>query len=418
MAFNPFKETGKDKSKLFDCWNKLYPMSYDKNEVDPYTKTRIILMNGAEFEANWFMHQFSRHCPDNDLRRAIAFVRRNEQQQQKRIACLKPIDESILETTISYEQLAVDLTARLAQMEKDPYVKSAMDLALLEDFDHLYRYADLLEFDSGIHAEKLVGRYTEIMPGRPTIAEHRHPNDDIRYFVDFKKADPITKLNINIITAAEQQTMNYYMNVAGFYQNDLGRQLYQEIGMIEEQHVSSYGSLLDTRCTWLEELLMHEYTECYLYYSCMQSETDARIRKIWQAHLEDELTHLQMASELLEKYEGRHWQEVFTCGGDFPELLVLGPNVEYVRNILENTVRNTAKKEDVVHLDSLPEDYEYFCYQKSVNSPISSVPSHRVIEQYIEANGMDYRFEVEPHPVEALQNREKDNTEIGRIQGK
>jgi len=121
---------------------------------------------------------------------------------------------------------------------------------------------------------------------------------------------------------------------------------------------------------------------------------------------------------LLEKYEGRHWQEVFTCGGDFPELLVLGPNVEYVRNILENTVRNSAKKEEVVPLDSLPEDYEYFSYQKSVNSPVSSVPSHKVIEQYIEANGEDYRFEVEPHPIKALQNRQKDNTEIGRIQGK
>ena len=35
------------------------------------------------------------------------------------------------------------------------------------------------------------------------------------------------------------------MNVTGFYENDLGRQLYQEIGMIEEQHVSQYESLKD-----------------------------------------------------------------------------------------------------------------------------------------------------------------------------
>lgn len=418
MAFNPFVEIGKEKTKLFDNWTKLYPISYDKNEVDPYTKTRVILMNGAEFEANWFLHQFSRHCPDNDLRREIALVRRNEQQQQKRIACIKPIEESILETTISYEQLAVDLTARLAQMEKNMHVKAAMDLALLEDFDHLYRYANLLEYDMGIHAEKLVGRYTEIMPGRPTIAEHRHPNDDIRYYTDFEKAEPITKLNINIITAAEQQTMNYYMNVAGFYQNDLGRQLYQEIGMIEEQHVSSYGSLLDTKCTWLEEWLMHEYTECYLYYSAIQSECDAKIKKIWQAHLEDELTHLQLVSGLIEKYEGRCWQEIFTNGGEFPELLVLGPNIEYVREVLANTVRNTAKKEDVVALDSLPSNYEYFDYQKSVNTPKTSVASHRIITNYIDANGMDYRFEVEEHPIECMQNREKDNTEIGRVQGK
>ena len=33
----------------------------------------------------------------------------------KKIACLKPLDETVLEHTIGYEQLAVDLTAILAQ---------------------------------------------------------------------------------------------------------------------------------------------------------------------------------------------------------------------------------------------------------------------------------------------------------------
>ena len=101
--------------------------------------TGQILMNGTEFESVWLGHQFSRHCADNDLRREIAMLRRIEQQQQKRIAALKPADESLLEHTIGYEQLAVDLTAIFAQRESDKYVKMAMDFALLEDFDHLYR---------------------------------------------------------------------------------------------------------------------------------------------------------------------------------------------------------------------------------------------------------------------------------------
>ena len=239
--FNPFEEKGAPIDSLFVNWKELYPFSYNKNEVDPYTRLRIILMNGIEYEANWFLHQFSRHCPNNDLRREIAYMRRTEQQQQKKIACLKPIDESLLETTIGYEQLAVDLTARLAQNEPDEYVKATLDFALLEDFDHLYRYADLLEFDTNMHAEDLVGRYTEIMPGRPTISHHRHPFDDVRYSINNKTADLKTKLNVEIITAAEQQTMNYYMNLGQFYQNDIGRQLYQEIAMVEEQHVSSDG---------------------------------------------------------------------------------------------------------------------------------------------------------------------------------
>ena len=324
----------------------------------------------------------------------------------------------MLETTIGYEQLAVDLTARLAQREPDARVKATLDFALLEDFDHLYRYADLLEHDTDMHAEQIVGKYTEIMPGRPTIAHHRHPFDDIRTPIDNKTADPITKLNIEIITAAEQQTMNYYMNLGQFYENDIGRQVYQEIAMVEEEHVSSYGSLMDTNCSWLECMLMHEYVECYLYYSCMEDENDAKVKALWAEYLDQELTHLHMTADLLKKYEKKDWQEVFTCGGDFPELLTLGPNVDYVRDILANTVRNTTKREKVVPLDSLPDDATFFEYQKQVNKSIKGVPSHAVIMQEIEKLGTDYRFQVDEHPIKQMRNPQKDNTDIGRIKGK
>lgn len=167
-----------------------------------------------------------------------------------KIAVLNPINESILETTISYEQLAVNLTAVLAKREPSKHVKAALDFVLLEDFDHLYRYANLLEMERGILSEKLVGKYTEIMPGRLTISHHRYPYDNIKHFVDYNTADPITKLNIGIITAAEQQTMNYYMNQAPFYDSDIGRQLYQEIGLVEEEHVTQYGNLMDLNLTW------------------------------------------------------------------------------------------------------------------------------------------------------------------------
>ena len=223
-----------------------------KMNVDPYTKTRVILMNGIEVESVLFLHQFHRNCTNNELRRDLAFMRRSEQQQQKRINWLSPIDETPLETTIGYEHLAVDLTAWLAQNEPNPYVKQTLDFALLEDFDHLYRYANLLHMDKNVPAHNLVQEYVEITPGRPTISEHRHPNEAVRFYVDFKTADIQTKLNTLIITAAEQQTMNFYMNIGSTYYNDLGRQLYQEIAMIEEQHVSQYGSLLDPNCTWLE----------------------------------------------------------------------------------------------------------------------------------------------------------------------
>ena len=126
-----------------------------------------------------------------------------------------------------------------------------------------------MKLEYGNNAEYLVGKYTEIMPARPTIAHHRHPIDTIRRSTD-SEAQTITKLHCNIITAAEQQTMNFYMNVCNLYPSDLGRRLYQEIGMVEEDHVTHYGSLLNTNLTLLENLVMHMYTGCYLYYSCLQ----------------------------------------------------------------------------------------------------------------------------------------------------
>lgn len=418
MKFNPFEMKPMKLEKCFEDWKKLAPKPYDKNEVDPYTRVRCILMNGTEFEMNWFMHQFARHTPDNDLRRDLALIRRSEQQQQKKIAALKPIDESILETTIGYEQLAVDLTATMARREPDAYVRNTLDFALLEDFDHLYRYSDLLEMEQGVRGEHLVGGYTEIMPGRPTISHHRHPYDDVRRSITNKTADPLTVLQTAIITAAEQQTMNYYMNLGSFYQSQPGRELYTEIAMIEEQHVTQYESLMDPTVTWFECLLHHEYTECYLYYSMMNDETDENIRKIWESHLEMEIAHLHMAASLLKKYEKKEWQQVIPQGA-FPETLKFNSeaagNREYIRNVLKGTVHNSALLEDYVPVTELPENYEFFRYNDTVNKTPENVASHTVIESFIGEFGEDYRFEKAEHPIKALRNRHVDNVEIGRV---
>lgn len=414
---NPFNEKPMKIQDSFVDWSTLYGNSYDPHEVDPYTKTRIILMNGAEFEAQWFSHQFSRHCNNQDIRRSIAMARRSEKQQQMRIAVIKPIDESILETTISYEQLAVDLTATLAQNEPDANIKKALDFALLEDFDHLYRYADLLEMDMGVKAEELVGRYTEIMPGRPTISEHRCPYDNIRYPMNASNSELISKLNVGIITAAEQQTMNYYMNVAGFYDNSYGRRLYQEIGLIEEQHVSQYESLQDPNGTWLEMLLLHEYTECYLYYSCMMDETNDHLRPLWERHFVEEIAHLHNAAELLKTYEHKEWQQVIP-NGEFPQLLSLHSNIDYVRGVLESSVFETSVLENYANVNDIPDDADFFVFQKKLNSDAETVPSHIVIKKYIGENGKDYRYETAPNPIKELQNRKKDNTTVGRIKEK
>ncbi|MCH5146929.1 MAG: hypothetical protein J1F61_02845 [Clostridiales bacterium] len=414
---NPIKEKSKSLENNFLPLRKMYPKSYNKEKTSPYTKTRVILMNGTEFESQWFMHNFARHCDEPEILQALAVVRRQEQQQQKRISCLKPINESILETTIAYEQLAVDLTAVLAQNEKDDNNIRALNFALLEDFDHLYRYANLLKMDKNIDADMLVGKYTEIMPGRPTVAEHRYPSDDIKPHLKADKADLYSKLVACTITAAEQQTMNYYMNIAQWYKNDLGRKLYAEIAMIEEAHVTQYESLKDPTMTWLEQWVMHEYTECWLYYSAMQDESDEAIKKIWTEHFKMEVSHLKTAAKMLKKFENKSYESVFGSG-EFPKLLKLGGNKEYIRKVLGSTILltadNTHEKFDYKDIKKISDDHRYFDYQQYMSGNPERNPSHLVIEKAIERLGKDYRYQDSDHPVKELRSREKDNTKIAR----
>ena len=414
MKVNPFNCKSKKVEEYFMDWEKLHPKPYNKNEVSPWTKVRVILMNGTEFESAWFMHQFARHTDDNDLRRDLALIRAQEQQQQKRISLLKPINESILEETIGYEQLAIELTAILAKGENNMENKKALDFALLEDFDHLYRFSNLLKMDYDIDSEKLVGSYTEVMPARPTISEHRHPYDNVRYPMINSENSDYSKLVVNIITAAEQQTMNFYMNMAQMYQNELGRRLFAEIGMIEEEHVTQYESLKDPNASWFDMWVMHEYTECYLYYSMYEQEENKEIKEIWNEHFEMEVAHLKLALKYLREYTGKDIEDLLNdpC---FPKLLIFGENKEYVRDVIANTVYNTSYYEDYEDTREMEDIKRFKFYQDTVNKTDDMVASHKVISEIIDRFGEDYRFQECDHPIRELNVRVMDNKSVGRV---
>ncbi len=403
MGFNPLEEKGTPIEDQFRNWAHLNMHPYNKHEVHPYSRTRGILMNGIEVEGALFSHMFHRNTQDVDLRRKLAMTRRIEQQQQKMVNWLIPGDESTLAVTLGYEQVAVDLTAWLARTEPDRNVKAALDFALLEDFDHLYRYSNLMEEISDQKPESVVGEYTEIFPGRPTYLEHRHPFDEVRGHYDKNTADILTKLHVLTIVSGEQQTMNYYMNVGNRFTERLARGLYQEIAMIEEQHVTHYGSLMDPSETWFERLVLHEYNECYMYYSCMESEPDGRVREIWRQMLDDEIEHLRIACELMQQHENRDPREFLPS--ELPEPTIFQSNKEYVRNILATQVDYTAKEMEFVNAEDLPGDYRYFELQRILNADV--IPSQDVVEEHIRRRGKDYRLETEgPHPVERMRSAE------------
>ena len=46
---NPFELRPMKPEDTFMNWTEICPAPYDRCSVDPYTRTRVILMNGTEF---------------------------------------------------------------------------------------------------------------------------------------------------------------------------------------------------------------------------------------------------------------------------------------------------------------------------------------------------------------------------------
>ena len=170
---------------------------------------------------------------------------------------------------------------------------------------------------------------------------------------------------------------------------------------------------MDPNATWFEMLLWHEYCECYLYWSCYMTETDPYVKNLWEENLMMEIAHLHKAADLLKKYEGKCWEEVIK-DGEFPAPISLHENIDYVRKILNDTVQYTTVKDAYKRVRDLPDDADFFRFQKIINHTTDIVPSHNVIETFICRRGADYRYQVAPSPIPELRNRREDNTSVGR----
>jgi hypothetical protein len=386
MALNLFSSKGCPLDRQRFTWRDMAGKPISKLDDDAFTRVRIILMNGQEIEALRFKHMAQRFT--RELRLPLAQTRRTEQHQATMVNWLLGPDHSPLETTIAYEQVAIEVTAAVAQREPDPYLAQNYRFGLLEDFDHLYRYSALLDRLEGKDANNILQSYTDILPGRPTVVEHRAPEDDLREPYDRAKAAPLTKLHALTITAAEFQTHDYYMNIGPQFADPVARQLYAEIASIEEQHVTQYGSMIDPQETLLEQWLLHEAGEVYNYYSCVQQETNPRIKAIWERFLDYELGHFHYVAELFKQHERRDPVELFP--GDLPEPIPFASQRDFVRQVLLKEVDLRAKGTQFV--DKSNESQASIDYRTFLNSEGS--PSEAVAAGYVWTPGTELNRKV------------------------
>src|SRR5690554_3851895 len=374
MAIDLLDASGTPLEKQKCTYRELVQKPISKLDDDAFTRVRIILANGLEQQANRFLHLCSQM--NGELRQPLAAVRRVEHHQQTMINWLLSSDHSPIETTIGYEQVAIEATAAIAQQEPDPYLAQVYRFGLLEDFDHMYRYSALLDRVEGKDANNILQSYTDVIPGRPTIGEHRHPHDDLRNHYDRASADPLTKMHAYTIMSAEYQTRDYYMNIGPTFADPVARALYAEIASIEEQHVTQYGSIIDPNETWLEKWLLMEANEVYTYYSCVASETNPRIKAIWERFLDYELGHLHVVTELFKKYERRDPVEILP--ERLPDPIAFESQRDFVRKVLseELDMRSVGPE----YVDKSQESEASKAYRDHLNSTGS--PTEVVADQY------------------------------------
>jgi hypothetical protein len=372
MAINLFNDKGTALDKQRFTWKELAGKPISKLDDDAFTRVRVILMNGIELDALRIEQVLLRM--QREARPQLAQLSRVEQHQATAINWLLSADHSPLETTIAYEQVAIEVTASVTQLEPDAYMAQGFRYALLEDFDHLYRYSALLDRLEGKDANNITQGYTDIVPGRPTLVHHRSPENDL---LDCYASDAAlaTKLHAITLTGGEYQTHDYYMNIGPVFADPVARMLYAEIASVESQHIIHYGSMLNPDESPLEKLLLQQVAEVWNYQACASQETNPRIKAIWERFLDYELGHVQCAMQLFKDIERRDPAEVLGDGN-----LPAGIAFESQREFLRKTLAEVPMRKDgtrfVQEDDEAVGSLTYRNHMNSQGSPSQAVSSN------------------------------------------
>jgi len=381
MTINLLQDKGIALSKQRMSWKDMVGKPISKLDDDAFTRVRIILMNGQELDSLRTKQVAIRM--NRDARVQLAQLMRVEQHQATTINWLIGADHSPIETTIGYEQTAIEVTASVAQLEPDEYLAQGYRYALLEDFDHLYRYSALLDRLEGKDANNIVQGYTDIVPARATSEHHRAPEHDVLQPYG-PEAALATKLHALTLTGGEYQTHDYYMNIGPVFADPLARQLYAEIASVESQHIVHYGSMLNPEESVLEKLLLSEAAEVWNYAGCAEQETNPRIKAIWERFLDYELGHFQVALQLFKDIERRDPESVLG-NGKLPPFIQFESQRQFVR---ETIARETGlRKNGTDYVDEADEGRSSLDYRAAVNADGS--PSTTVSSTYSWAPGTE-----------------------------
>jgi len=135
----------------------------------------------------------------------------------------------------------------------------------------------------------------------------------------------------------------------------------------------------------IEKWVLHEATEVYNYWSCMQSETNPRIKQIWERFLDYELGHLQQAMSIFQQVERRDAAEILPK--ELPEPIGYHSHREFVRETLRREVNLRARGTEFIPSSEEGADSPSVVYRTQMNSEGS--PSERVAAGWLWTPGTE-----------------------------
>lgn len=374
MSLNLFDNKGIAPDKQCFTWRDMAQQPVSKLDDDAYARVRIILIRSLEHDALDFSHACARMNPA--WQRQLARLRRIELHQAAAAGALLGADHSPLEIAVACEQAEIEVTAAVAQREPDGYLAQVYRFGMLEDLDHLYRFAALGDRLEGRDANNILQSYTDILPGRPTSQQHCAPQDDLRRPYDRHTASPLTRLHAVTVTALGRWVRDHYLHTGPTLADPVARQLFAEIASVEEQHVTQYQSVADPDEGWLDRWVMHEAAEVYHYYGASEQEPNPRLRAWWARMLDYELGHLQVAIEAFRQYNRRDIGEILP--ETLPDPMSIESRRDFIRQTLAQEVLLRSNGTGFVDIDQ--EDPASMVWRQQLNRDGS--PSETVAAGY------------------------------------
>ena len=384
---------------------RLCPLDQDRRchpdqASSPYPRLQMMLCLALEKESQTRLLETLPMLSQDALRRDISLLSRVEARQAIALSASLETREAFEESAFFHALLSLELSAALAQRLTDCPLRRALEFFLPEYLDEVYRLANLLYLQGMESPQALACCRAEIMPGRPLAACHRHPFDCVS--VPLSESDIWQDTALDLATAAEKEKLAFLLSAS----QHSGHPLFAELYLLSHQHLTRYLSLRPRRKP-LQRLLVCQFAEAYAYDSFCWLSEDTEIQAAFQEEAAHESAHVKKLNAWIVQETGAEMA--------LPVLppLCLGPSKGCVRDTLQS-IGVTARRSEFVPVGCLKPGADFFRYQRRVCPPGHSLPSQQVVQAVIQKYGMDYRYEIAPHPVEILRNRACDHSDLGR----